>query len=102
VKDAALARGHRRERVRLAGSANPLNGHLGHKIELAIAGSLEAIGVERDAVVIFRFEAENLGGNVFDGKEKLSVAGEKERSVGTGQLDSDFGIGRGRRGGRLI
>ena len=62
-------------------------------VELAVAGGLEAFGVEGDAVVIFGFEAKDLGGEVLDGVEKFAVTGEQERSVGAGEFDCDFGTG---------
>jgi hypothetical protein len=43
--------------------------------------------------VILRLEAENLGGDVLDGVEELTVTSEEQRSVGAGQLDLDVGTG---------
>ncbi len=107
MKDAALAGAHRGEGEWLAGSANLLNGHLGHQVQFAIAGGLEAFGVEGDAVMVFRFEAEDLGGDVLNREEKLTVASEKERGVRAGKLDRDLrgvlgiGLGIGIGGGGL-
>ena len=92
VKHAALARAHRRERKGLAGGANLLDGHLGHKGKLAVAVGLKAFCVEGDAVMILRFEAKDLGCDMLDGVEKLAVAGEEQGSIGAGQFDCDFWI----------
>jgi len=99
VKDTTLARGHRSERKRATGSTDLLYCHFGHKIQLAIAGGLETFGVEGDAVVIFGFKTENLGGDVFDGVKKFAVAGHEQGGIGTGKLDCDLGSGIGRVGG---
>jgi len=99
VKNAALARGHRREREWEAGSADLLDGHLGHKVEFAVAGGLEAVGVEGDSVMFLGLETEDLGGDVFDGVKEFTVAGQEEGSIGAGEFDCDFGGGIGRGGG---
>ena len=56
-----------------------------------VAGGFEVFGIERDAVVVLRLEAENLGGDVLDGVEKLTVTSQKEGGIGTGQLDFEVG-----------
>jgi hypothetical protein len=103
VKNAAFTRGHRREGEWLAGGANLLDSHLGHEVEFAIAGGLEAFSVEGDAVMVFGFEPEDLGGDVLNGEEKLTVSSEKERGVRAGKLDRDLGgdLGIGIGGGGL-
>lgn len=92
MKDAAFARGHRREGEWLASGSNLLDSHLGHEVKFAIASGLEAFGIERDPVVLLGLEAEDLGGNVFDGQKKLAIAGQKKRRIGASELDSDLRI----------
>ena len=97
MEHAALARGHRREGVGLPCGAHFLNGDLGHKLKFAVAVGFEAVSVEGDAIMLFGLEAKDLCGNVFDGVEKLPVAGEEKWCIGAGEFDRDFrgDIGRG-------
>ncbi len=88
--------GHRRERKGLTCRTNLLNSHLGHKFELAVTGGFEACGVEGDSVMLFRFEAEDLGGDVLDCVEEFAIAGQEEGSIGAGEFDGNFGSGFGR------
>jgi hypothetical protein len=92
VKHAAFSRGHGREGVRLACGSDFLDGCFGRKLKVAVAGGFEVFGIEGDAVVVLRLEAENLGGDVLDGVEKLTIASQEQRGIGTGQLYFD---GRG-------
>jgi len=89
VEHAALAGVHGREAEGLAGVFDLVDGVVGSVLESAGAGGLEAVGVEGDAVVIFGFEAENLGGEVFEGTEEFAVTGEEEIGVGTFALNVD-------------
>jgi hypothetical protein len=91
VKHAAFSRGHGRKRVGLACGSDFLNGCFGGELEIAVAGGFEVFGIERDAVVVLRLEAENLGGDMLDGVEKLTVTSQKEGGIGTGQLDFEVG-----------
>jgi len=93
MKQATLARRHRRERKGLAGCADLLDGHLGHEVELPDAVCLEALGVEGDAVVVLGFEAKDLGGDVLNGVQEFPVAGEEERGIGAAEFDCDLGGG---------
>ena len=43
--------------------------------------------------MLFGFEAEDLGGDVFDGVEEFAVAGQEEGSIGAGEFDSNLWIG---------
>jgi hypothetical protein len=88
-----LPRGHGWKCEGLARGSNLLDGGFGGELEIAVAGGLETFGVEVDTVVVFRFEAENLGGDVLDGVEKLAVMSQEHWSVGAGQLDLDVGTG---------
>jgi hypothetical protein len=91
VKHAAFSRGHGREGVGLACGSDFLNGCFSGELEIAVAGGFEVFGIERDAVVVLRLEAENLGGDVLDGVEELTVTSQKEGGIGTGQLDFEVG-----------
>jgi len=86
MEHAAFSRGHGRKRVRLASGSDFLDGCFGGELEIVVAGGFEAFGIEADAVVIFRFEAEDFGGDVLDGVEELAVTGQEQRGVGAGQL----------------
>jgi len=57
VKQAALARTHGIERVRLAGSEDLFDGGFGCEAELLLAEDFEVFSVEGDAVVVFVLEA---------------------------------------------
>jgi hypothetical protein len=94
-----LSRGHGWKCKGLARGSYPLDGGIGGELEIAVAGSLEAFSVEVDAVVVFGFEAENLGGDVLDGVEKLAIMRQEQGGVGTSQLDFDVGTGRDLWGG---
>lgn len=91
VKDTALTGGHGREGEGTPGSTHLFDGHLCHQIQFAIACGLETVGVEVDLIVLFGFEAQDLGGDVFDGEEEFAVSGEQERGVGPKEFDFDFG-----------
>jgi hypothetical protein len=93
MEHAPLSRGHRRKGEGLACGSDLLDGGFGGELEIAVAGGFEAFGIEADAVVVFRFEAENLGGDVLDSVEELTVMSQKQRGVGAGQLDLDVGTG---------
>jgi len=95
VEQAALAGVHRREGVGAARGADTFDGGFGDHLKLAVAEKLEIFCVEGDAVVLLRFKAEDLGGEVLDGMEEFSVAGEQERSIGAGEFDGDLGGWRG-------
>jgi hypothetical protein len=99
VEHAALSRGHRRECVGLACGSDLLDGGVGGELEIAVAGRLEAFGIEADAVVVFGFEAEDLGGDVFDGVEEFAAMRQEEGGVWAGQFDFDVGTGGGLWGG---
>jgi hypothetical protein len=53
--------------------------------------------------MVFGFEPEDLGGDMLNGEEKLTVSSEKERGVRAGKLDRDLGgdLGIGIGGGGL-
>jgi len=87
MEHAALARGHWRECVGLAGGAHLLNGNLGHQLEFPVTVGFEALGVEGDLIVFFRLEAQDLCGNVLYGVQKFSVAGEEKWSIWAGEFD---------------
>jgi hypothetical protein len=97
MKDAALARGHGREGEGAAGGVHLFDSHLGHEVEFTVAGSLESLGVEVDLIVLFGFEAKDLGGDVFDCVEEFAVSGQQEGSVRAAEFDSDLGVGYRRR-----
>jgi hypothetical protein len=99
MEHAALSRGHRRECVGLACGSDLLDGGFGGELEIAVAGSFEAFGIEADAVVVFGFKAEDFGGDVLDGVEEFAIMRQEEGGVGTSQLDFDVGTGRGLWGG---
>ncbi len=105
MKNAALAGGHGRKGEGAAGGTDFFDRDFSHQVEFAVAGGFEAFGVEGDPVVLFGFEAEDLCGDVLDGVEEFAVAGEQERSIGSGEFDCDLGgswggvwIGGGRLG----
>lgn len=96
MEHAAFARGHRGKCPGLTGCADFLDGGLGGELEVVVANGFEALGVEVDAVVIFRFEAEDFGGDVFDGVEEFAVVSQEERGVRTGELNLEVGSCRER------
>jgi len=100
MQDAALARRHGREDISSRGGADLDDGGAGEAVQLTVPLCLESAGVEGDAVVLFGFEAQHFGGEVFDGEEELSVAGGEEMSVRPGEFDDDLGTERGFRARR--
>jgi len=103
VDQASLAGGHGGEGVGLAGGADLLDGGFGEEFELTVAEDFEVVGVEGDAVVVLRLEAEDFSGDVLDGEEEFAVPGEEKWGVRAGEFDSDVRLGgcsgRGRKGG---
>jgi len=95
VEKAALAGAHGVEGVGLAGAADLLDGGFGGEAELLLAEELEVLGVEGGAVVVLVLEAEDLGGDVLDGKEEFAVAGGEQGGVRAGAFDGDVGGGVG-------
>jgi hypothetical protein len=93
VKHATLSRGHGRKGEGLACGSNLLDCGFGGELEIAVPSGFEAFCIEADAVVVFGFEAEDLGGDVLDSVEELAVMGEEQRGVGTRQFDPDVGTG---------
>ena len=89
MKHAALARGHRWEGVGPAACANLLDRRFRGEAEFPIPLCFETFSVKEDEVVFFGFEPKDLGGDVLDGVEKLTVAGKKEGSICAGKLDAD-------------
>jgi hypothetical protein len=81
--------------VGLAGGADLLDGGFGEEFELTVAEDFEVVGVEGDAVVILWLEAEDFSGDVLDGEEEFTVAGEEKRGVGAGEFDGDVRLGGG-------
>ena len=78
-----------------AGTPDAVDGGLGGKTQLLMAEHLVVVGVEGDAIVLLMLVANDLGCDVFECEEKLSVAGEEERDIGAGKFDADLGVGRG-------
>ena len=66
MEHTTLSRGHGWECEGLACGSDLLDGGFGGELEIAVARGFETFGIEADAVVVFRFEAENLGGDVLD------------------------------------
>src|SRR5271168_2463853 len=91
MQNAPLPRAHRRERVWPSRRSNPLDGNVGHHVELLGASCLEALGVEADAVVLLRLQTQNLGGDVLDGVQQLAIAGQQQRSIAASEFYGDFG-----------
>jgi hypothetical protein len=87
MEHAALARGHWRECVGLAGGAYLLNCNLGHQLEFPVTVGFEALGVKGDSIVFFGLEAQYLCGNVLYGVQKFSVAGEEKWSIGAAEFN---------------
>jgi hypothetical protein len=90
VEQPALTGVHGLKRVRTASGTDFLDGGFSDKLELAVAEKLEVVGIERDAVMLFGFELEDLGGEVLDCVEEFGVTCGEERGVGTGEFDGDF------------
>jgi hypothetical protein len=89
MEHAALAGVHGRKTEGLGGVLHEIDGCVGSGAQGARARSLEAIGVEGDAIVFIGLEAEHLRGKVFEGAEELTIVGQKELRVGTFALDVD-------------
>jgi hypothetical protein len=85
--------------VGFAGRADLLDGHLGHEIQLPNPSGLKALGVKGDTVMLFGFESEDLGGDMLDSMQEFAVAGQKEGSIGAGELYCNFWRGIGGGGG---
>ena len=91
MQDPALPRAHRRKRVRSARRTDSFDGNVGHHVELPGSRRLEALGIEADAVVLLRLQPQNLGGDVLDGVQQLSIAGEQQRSIAASEFDGNLG-----------
>jgi len=87
----ALARGHGGKRVGAARGSDVLDGCFSGELKIAVAGGFEALGVEADAIVVFGFEAEDLGGDVLDGVEEFAVVSQEQGGVGASQIYLDVG-----------
>jgi len=84
---ATLAGAHGFELVGLAGVFYVIDGLFGEFAEVGGTFGFETVGVEGDAVVVFGFEAENLGGDVLERTEKLAFFVEQKLCVGAFALD---------------
>jgi len=108
VEHAAFSGTHRSKLVWLAGANDAGGGGLGSELEFAGAESLEVVGVEGDLVVLFGIEADDLGGDVFEGAKDFAAAFGDEFSIRAGELDVDFagfeavGVGRSAASGDAI
>jgi hypothetical protein len=89
MEHAALARVHGLKAEGLTGVFDFVDGGVGGILESAGAGSLVAVGIEGNAIVIFGLEAKDLGGDVLEGAEELAVAREQEIAVRSLALDVD-------------
>ena len=70
-----------------SGGAHALDCRRRRLAHLAVAGDLELVGVERDAIMFLGFEAQHLGRDVLERVQQLAVAGREQRSVRAGELD---------------
>jgi hypothetical protein len=77
MKHAALSRGHWRKGIRPATLANLLYCRLSGKMDLPVPLCFEALSVKEDEVMFFGFEPEDLGSDMLDGMQKLTVASKK-------------------------
>ena len=87
----------------MAGAADFGDGLRGGRGELLVAVEFIVGRIEADAVMLIGGEAEELGGEVFEGVEEFGVAVEEEGDVGTGEADVEDGVRAvGRGGGRGV
>ena len=84
---ATLAGAHGFELVGLASVFYLVDGFFGEFAEICGTLCFEAVGVEGDAVVVFWFEAEDLGGDVLERTEQLAILIEQEFCVRPFALD---------------
>jgi hypothetical protein len=89
VEHAALAGVHGREAEGLSSVVYCVDGVVCSVLQGAGTGGLVAVGIEGDAVVIFGFEAEDLGSDVFESAKEFAFAGEKEVGIGPFAFDVD-------------
>lgn len=87
MQHTSLARGHRPKRIRLSGCADMRNRRFRRAQKIQVAGRLEAICVERDAIMLLGLESQDLGGNMLNGVQKFAVASRQQRGVRSTQLN---------------
>jgi hypothetical protein len=83
MQGAAVAGSHGLEAVGLAGGTDVVDGGGGGLAHGPGAGGLEAVCVEGDEIEVLGFEAQHLGGDMFEGVEEFAVAGQEQGNVVT-------------------
>jgi hypothetical protein len=74
MDDATFSRGHRGEGKGPSCGSDLLDGSFSGELKIVVTSSLEAFGIEGDAVVVFGLKAQDLGSDVFDCVEEFAVA----------------------------
>src|SRR5207302_4533299 len=90
VQHAALAGGHGRERIGLAGLAYSFRCDFGCELELLGADRFEVHAVKAELVVLFRFEPQHFQRHVLQRSQKLAVALQQQATVRPGKIDHQF------------
>jgi hypothetical protein len=81
VEHTALARVHGWEAEGLAGIVDLIDGVFCGVLKCCGTSGFVAVGVKGDAVVVFRFEAKHLGGEMFQRAEQFAITLDEQRSI---------------------